>query len=281
MGAEGKTALKRAFRAAAALALVVAAAPAGATPAGAEERWQALEPGLDLGRFTVPARNVPGDGIVTVVRADPARFKPVLVMAQFEDGRNRTVGDWAREKRLIVAVNAGLYQADEKTSVGLLRDGPRVNNPRFNAYRSVLGFTTRAGAAPARLFDRSCESDAAIRAYETLIQGLRLIDCRGQPAWRGRDRPFSMAVVGQDGRGRLLFIHTRTPHTPGDFAALLLGLPLDLRRAMYLEGGRPLGLHLSAGGVTLDLGGQCGSTGCSVLPYAPRPVPNVIGLVRR
>jgi hypothetical protein len=229
----------------------------------------------------VPAGNVPGDGVVTVLRADPARFKPVLVMARFEGGRNRSVSEWARAKGLVFAVNAGLYQADETTSVGLLRDGPRINNPRFNAYRSVLGFTARAGAAPARLFDRSCESDAAIRAYETLIQGLRLIDCRGRPAWRGRDMPFSMAVAAEDGQGRLLFIHTLTPHTPGDFAALLLRLPLGVRRAMYLEGGRPLGFHVSAGGTTLDLGGQCGSTGCAPVPYAPRPVPNVIGLVRR
>ncbi len=93
---------------------------------------------------------------------------------------------------------------------------------------------------------------------------------------------MSLAVLGLDGNGRMIFAFTQSPHTASAFARLLLRWPLDLRRAQYLEGGRPAQMYLEAGGVTLHLNGLCGGTlGCIGVTGAAPDIPNVIGVSKR
>jgi hypothetical protein len=99
--------------------------------------------------------------------------------------------------------------------------------------------------------------------------------------WRGRVQPWSIAVFALDARGRMLFVYTQTPHTAPAFAQLLTRIGIEARTAIYLEGGSPSQFFLDAGGTTLDLGPLCGSAGCAREPLAPRPIPNVIGILRR
>ncbi len=245
-------------------------------------RWQTLEPGLDLARVAAVTNPEAGDGVVTIVRADLKRFRLVLHMARFEDEKSRTAAGWARDKALVAAVNAGLYQQDHSTAVGLLVDGRRVNNPKLNDYRSVLAFNPESGDAPAAaLIDRGCERDADLKRYATLVQNIRVIDCRRRVTWRGTLRSVSLGILGLDGAGRVIVAFSASPHRTDDFAKLLLRLPLDLRRAQYLEGGRPAQLYVSAGGTTVSLNGLCGSLGCIGRAGDAPAIPNVIGLSRR
>ena len=259
------------------LSLAWSAAAAQNAPA-----WRALEPGLDLARPAAAKGEAPGDGLVTILRADPARFRMVLHMARFEGERGRTAKAWAREKGMLAATNAGLYQADHSTNVGQMVDGRRVNNPKLNEYGMVLAFNPVSPRDPAvAIVDRRCGGDAPLARYATRIQNLRFLDCRGRPVWRGRVQPWSIAVFALDTRGRMLFVYTQTPHTAPAFAELLLSLRIDARTAIYLEGGSPSQFFLDAGGTTLDLGPLCGSAGCAREPLEPRAIPNVIGIVRR
>jgi hypothetical protein len=255
----------------------------GAAAALAEIVWRPLEHGLELARVHAPGRHRVGDGMVTLVRIDPDQAKLVLAMARFEGETTRTAAEWAHRKHLAFAVNAGLYRGDHSTNVGMMRDGHRVNNPRLNRYRSILAFNPREGAqAPVLLLDRTCDREQALRRYETLIQNIRLINCRRRVTWPRTDQEVSLAVLGMDGKRRLLVAFTQSPHTASGFARLLLRWPLDLRRAQYLEGGRPAQLYLEAGGVTLNLNGLCGGTlGCIGVSGAAPDIPNVIGVVKR
>ena len=63
-------------------------------------------------------------------------------------------------------------------------------------------------------------------------------------------------MLGMDRAGRALFIFTRSPYSVQEFAAILLGLPLDLYNVMYLEGGPPASLYLAAAHARLDLFGS-------------------------
>lgn len=265
------------------LALLASIGSGAAARAETEIVWRPLEPGLELARPRAPGRHRTGDGLVTLVRIDPAQAKLVLAMARFEGEKSRTAADWARHKRLSFAVNAGLYQRDHSTNVGLMRDGRRINNPKLNNYRSVLAFNPQGrGAEPALLWDRVCDRDQTFRRYETLIQNIRLINCRRVVTWPRSDKDVSLAVLALDGRGRLVVAFSQSPHTAGGFARLLLRWPLDLRRAQYLEGGRPAQLYLEAGGVKLDLNGLCGGTlGCIGVSGVAPDIPNVIGVARR
>ena len=254
-----------------------------ANNACAEIVWRPLDPGLELAQPRAPGEHRTGDGLVTLVRIDPAKAKLVLAMAKFEGDKRRTAAEWARDKRLSFAVNAGLYQEDHLSNVGLMRDGRRVNNPKFNHYRSVFAFNPRGGAeGPFQLWDKVCDKDNEFRRFDTQIQNLRLIDCRKRVTWPASEKDVSLAVLGADGQDRLVVAFTQSPHTAGAFARLLLRWPLDFRRAQYLEGGRPAQLYLEAGGVTLNLNGLCGGTlGCIGVSGVAPDIPNVIGVAKK
>lgn len=265
------------------LSLATFVIAAGTQAGRAEIVWLPLESGLELARVKAPGEHRAGDGLVTLVRIEPAKVKLALAMAKFEGERRRTAAEWARAKRYAFVVNAGLYQEDHLTNVGLMRDGPKVNNPTLNHYRSVFAFNPRRGAEePFLLWDKACNPDTALRRHETLVQNIRLIDCRGRVTWPASEREVSLAVLGADGQNRLVVAFSQSPHSAAGFARLLLRWPLDLRRAQYLEGGRPAQLHLEAGGVRLDLNGLCGGTlGCVGVSGVAPEIPNVIGVVRR
>jgi uncharacterized protein YigE (DUF2233 family) len=260
--------------------LIIAAATSAAS---AEVVWRPLAPGLELAQPKAPGQHRAGDGTVTLVRVDPGKAKLVLAMAKFEGDKSRTAGEWAKAKNLAFAINAGLYQSDHITNVGLMRDGPKVNNGKLNSkHRSVFAFNPKGGGAPVLLWDKSCDKEADFRRYNTLIQNLRLIDCRKKVTWPASERDVSLAVLATDGENRIVFAFSQSPHTAGAFARLLLRWGLDLRRAQYLEGGRPAQLYLEAGGIKLELNGLCGGTlGCIGVQGSPPDIPNVIGVARR
>lgn len=266
---------------AAALGLAAIAGLCGGA-ARAEIAWKTLEPGLDLARPRAPGTHRVGDGLVTLVRFDPRQMRIVLAMAKFEGEKTRTAGEWAREKKLLFAVNAGLYQGDEITNVGLMRDRRQINNPKLNHYRSVFAWNPRGVPDPVLMWDRSCEQNSAFQRYESLVQNIRLIDCKRKVTWPNAEKSVSLAVLAIDGDGRIIVAYSQSPHTAGGFARLLLRWPLDIRRAQYLEGGRPSQLYLDAGGVKIDINGLCGGTlGCIGITGNAPAIPNVLGVVKR
>jgi Phosphodiester glycosidase len=221
-------------------------------PAGAV--WTALEPGVELGIFPGPSA-APGDGKIWVVRLDPKSFELELVNASASDAKPRTVRSWVLSAGAVAGINAGMFQTDGLTSVGLMRTRMHENNPHRNArYKAVLAFDpVRPDLPPVRILDAECgELDAFPRAYGTLIQSIRMVSCNRKNVWAPGPKRWSAAAIGLDGAGRALFIHARSPWPVHDLVDALLALPLDLRRAMYVEGGPEAQLFVKAGGRELE-----------------------------
>ncbi|WP_242345998.1 phosphodiester glycosidase family protein [Anaeromyxobacter terrae] len=276
--------------AAAALLLALSAPPAhAAAPAPAPRAsdaahggFRALEPGLELGQFDGPAAEA-GARPIAIVRIDPARFELKLLNASAPgEGALRSARAWAARAGAVAAINASMYQQDYRTSVSLMRTRDHVNQRRVSKDRSVLAFDPLArGAAPVRMIDRDCDDlETVARAYGTLVQSIRLVSCERKNVWEPSQRRFSAAAIGVDGKGRVLFIHARTPWPVYDLVNALLALPIDLRQAMYVEGGPEAQLYVRGGGSEHEWVG-----GFEHLPQAenrePWPVPNVVAAVRR
>src|SRR5262249_46152657 len=69
---------------------------------------------------------------VTIVSADPKRYRLKLLTASgFRLKENLTAREWTEKYGLISAINAGMFQKDYRTSVGLLQAGDHVNNARL------------------------------------------------------------------------------------------------------------------------------------------------------
>ncbi len=80
--------------------------------------------------------------------------------------------------------------------------------------------------------------------------------CKRANAWKLQPKRWSTAAIGVDGKGRVLFLHARSPWPVHDFVERLLALPIDLQRAMYTEGGPEATLYVHAGKVERDFVGS-------------------------
>lgn len=194
------------------------------------------------------------------------------------------IGEWAKKYGLVAAVNAGMYQADGISNVGYMRNFNHVNNGHLNKYQAVLAFNPVDGSPPeVQIIDRQCQDFGSLKdKYSTLVQNIRMISCRQVNVWASQEEMWSIASLGIDTSGNVLFIFSESPYTVHDFIDILLGLPLSIHNAMYLEGGTEAALYLSTGSFTLEKSGS-GMLGAPSPAGNPstRLLPNIIGVVKK
>ncbi len=263
---------------------VVALAPGPVTPPP-QATWRELEPGLELGILRSPRPAPVGDSLVRVLRIDPERFQFHLLNASASgDGRPRTAREWCEAEGMVAAINASMYQADHRTSVSLMRTREHTNNPRLSKDMAVLAFDrSDPGAPQVAILDRECEDFERWRSrYGTLVQSIRMLSCRGRNVWSQQQRSWSTALIAIDERGKILFVHVRSPFTTHDLIDVLRELPLKLTRAMYVEGGPEAQLFVRSGGEAQELVGsfETGFNENDDIAVA-WPVPNVVAISRR
>ena len=245
--------------------------------------WKSLEPGLDLGIFPCPSSH--GETCeINILRINPAFFElRLLNTSASKEGMPLTARQWCKENNLVAAINASMYQQDIKTSVSLMKTKGHVNNPRLSKDKAILAFDRRSSKVPkVQIIDRECQNFHKVKEnYRTLVQSIRMVSCKGRNVWRQQKKKFSIASVGIDKKGNVLFIHVQNPLTPYDLINILLKLPISIKKAMYVEGGSESQLFVQSHGQEFEFMGiyeaffiEPGSV------LLPRPVPNVIGVVR-
>ena len=256
-------------------AALLVAGPAAPAP------FRMLEPGLEIAMFDGPP-GASGDGKIAVVRLDPEVFELRLLNASAPDqGAPLSARSWADRAGASAVINASMYQEDNRTAVSLMRTRDHVNQRRVSKDRTALLFERLIPKGPpVRIVDRDCDDlDEAVRSYGTVVQSIRMLSCDGKNVWAPSDRRWSIAAVGVDGAGRVLFFHAQSAWSVHDFVDALLGLPIDLRRAMYVEGGPEAQLFARGGGKEIErLGAFIGGATTTKDGW---PVPNVIAAVRR
>lgn len=265
-----------------AAAILLAGAPA------ARAGWKELAPGLDLGTFRLEG---PGaDAELQALRVDAARWDLGLYLASEHDmKRGLPARSWAEEFGLVAVINAGMFGTDWVTHVGHLRNGRHVNNANRNVYKSVAGFRPREGrddVPPFAIHDLDLPGaamDSVIARYECVVQNLRLIKRPRENRWTPQERRWSEAALGEDEKGRALFLFCRTPLAMHDFNERVLAVKdLRLVAAQHLEGGPQAQLYVRAGGQEREwVGGRAETWGDPEGSGIAWPVPNVIGVRAR
>ncbi|MBW2430549.1 MAG: phosphodiester glycosidase family protein [Deltaproteobacteria bacterium] len=250
-----------------------------------DSRWQKLAQGLELGIFSAPFSSEIGDSKIRILRIDPQRYQLRLLNASaFENGRPLSAKQWSRQKGLVAAINASMYQEDYKSSVSLMRTRAHVNNPRLSKDMTILAFDRKDADVPlVKMIDRQCE-DFKIwqKKYNTMVQSIRMISCTGKNVWTKQPQKWSTAAIGIDDRDRVLFIHVGSPYSTHDVIAILKKLPLNIARAMYVEGGPQAQLYINigehehefVGNYEIEIQGD-------MKKLISRPVPNIVGISLR
>ena len=246
--------------------------------------WHTLEPGLELATFVAPTPAAVGDSRIRVLRIDPRRFELRLFNASApEQGQRLTAREWSQRNGLVAAINASMYQTDYRTSVSLMTTKDHTNNARLSRDKAVLAFERRdADVPPVQIIDLDAQDLEALRPrYGTLVQSIRMVSSAGSNVWSRQQNRWSTSAIAIDRHGRVLFIHVRSPYSTHDLINMLLALPLDLRNAMYTEGGPEAQLYVRSGEDEFEFVGahDNGLFPGDVNPGA-WPVPNVIGVTR-
>lgn len=250
-----------------------------ATAAAAQDVWRALEPGLDFAEIPLDDLNA----TLTAVRIDPARFDFVLCARSQDGGPARSLSQWGEQYGLAAAINASMYLPDNSTSTGYMRQGGHVNNPRIvRRFGAFFVAGPRASALPAAAI---LERDAfgwreKLDQYELVIQNYRLLSAGGHVLWSPGGPLYAISAVAEDSGGKILFLHCRPPVEAFQFALHLRHLPLGIRCAMYVEGGRQAGLLVRSTQFTRDLGGL-NPAGLLATGDMRAPLPNVLGARRK
>jgi hypothetical protein len=274
------------FRSVATVTLIIAVIfVASSSVLAGQDNWKRLDDGLELLQGQVVKESPVGDSIITILRIDPAIWKLELFSTDSAKGsRNLTARQWCRKKNLVAAINAGMYHQDHRTHVGYMKSSGRVVSPKVNQYQSVALFNPNSDSlAPFRILDLDRDTLAhVVDHYRDVVQNLRLIKHRGENRWSPKGEKWSEAALGEDEKGRILFIFCRSSYAMHDLNEILLSLPMGLMAAQHLEGGPEAQLYLHHGATEIDLFGSY-KTGFFLNDgnFSAWPIPNIIGISKR
>lgn len=170
---------------------------------------------------------------ITILRADPRRTPLVLLHPPETVSQNRA--RLADGKKYLAVTNASMFAKDGLTSVGYMRNYDYVNNPRASSkMQGYLMFNPKdPEAAPVRVAGK-----AEAEAYHTAFQTYRMWDPKEGILWkRGASNYHQIALVGVDDQSRVLFFFHPEYSDVHELVEKILGLGLEIRGLLYLDGG--------------------------------------------
>ncbi|MBU3916532.1 phosphodiester glycosidase family protein [bacterium] len=247
--------------------------------------WKMLQEGLELGEFLSPQLAEEGDSKIHVLRIEPDNYEFVLLNTSATFKKNLlSAKQWCQENGLIAGVNASMYQADFKTSVSYMRTKNHINNAWLTKDKTILAFERKqSDIQHIKIIDRECDSfDFWKKRYDTFVQSIRMISCKGKNVWQPQGKKWSTAAIGIDNKARVLFIHARSPFNTHDFIEILKQLPIGIEKAMYAEGGIEAQLYINSDAGEFEYTGMSETGSVSnQLANSAWPIPNIIGIRKR
>lgn len=250
------------------------------------DSWEKLEEGMALGAFNPPKKSRVCDGYIFILKIDP-KVNPLKLLSASEHGRKlRTVKQWSSEFGLFAGINASMYQSEDYLrSTGYMRNFSHVNNSHINKYfGSLMVFNPKDSSLPeVQIIDRRLQKNwrDIIKKYQTVVQDYRMISRGKRRGWPKRAVLYSTAAIGMDGENNVLFILGPAPYSTHDFIQILLSLPINIKHAMYVEGGPQATLYLKVGNRERQWTGTCES-GLAKDGFrgSGRKIPNIVGVGR-
>jgi len=223
-----------------------------------EGNWTELDEGLFLTKITPKVRSTYGDSEITVLKINPKNYS-LKMMSASEYGSQMTAKEWANRHNLVATINAGMFELDYRSNVGYMKNYSHVNNPNFKkGYNSILAFNPKSDKVPkVQIIDPKCQDFNELKdKYNSFTQSLRMIDCKQHNTWSQQSEMWSIAALGMDNDGNVLFVHSRSPFSVHDFIDSLISAQIGIRNTMYLEGGPEASLYINLPKMKLGLVGS-------------------------
>ncbi len=218
--------------------------------ANAKEPWQTLEQGLEMGEFSHRQGDTAGPATIFILRIDPKLWDlKIMTNREFNHKGGLSAKSWAQQHNLTAAINAGMFFTDHSTHAGYMKVNELIASRGINRYQSLAAFSPyHSGIAPFRIIDRDSEGVSLTKLreqYRYLVQNLRLIKRPGVNRWQPKGRRWNEAALGEDDKGRILFIYSSSFISVYQFNETLLRLPINLVAAQHLEGGSEAQMYIN------------------------------------
>ena len=246
--------------------------------------WKPLLSGLDLLEINAYTKPYVEDGKLTIIRIQPALFNFRLISTT-ETKLTKPGQYWVESLGLNMLFNAGMYNLnDGRSHRYFMKNYKHLNNSNLSVTENgIIAFNRKNESVPKfGLYDLTKSDWKMIdTSYNTIIQGLRMIDGDGCPVyWNDRVQSCSMIIIAQDRESNIYVIFSKTPFTQNQMIDNLLNLPFALINAVYLEGGSRANFIVSTNKLKMKRVGSFGSDRNSYNKNSTFfPFPNFIGLI--
>ena len=252
-------------------------------------KWEKVDDGLFYAEIVAPLKSDINDSKITILKIDPSKYNFEIATASQNKCKPKPLSEWCTDKNLIAGVNATMFSLRNRSIAnGYLRNYKHKNNGKLKGgYGAMAVFNPKKGKTvpPFQIVDM-CNTEwyKMEPDYNCFAQSIRMIDCNSQIVeWKVKpNMRSSMTVLAVDKEGNALFIFTRSPYTANQFSDMLLFLPLNIKSAMYLDGGPEASFYLCHNGFEI-----CKS-GCYVTDTYERDdndhfwdIPNIIGISKK
>ena len=215
-------------------------------------KWKQISKGIEYTKYTCPKKSIFGNNKIDIIKINPSFFNFYLISST-ENKVLNNADFWIKKNKYNLIFNAGMFKLnDELIHKFYMRNYKSINNPilNYNA-NGIIAFNPKFDNSPSfKIFDLKKENWSHIdSSYNTLIQGLRMIDSDGFPIyWKSQDQKCSMLIVSMDKCGNLYVIFSRSPYTQNSMTDILDKMPIELVDAIYLEGGSRANFVLNCNG---------------------------------
>lgn len=246
--------------------------------------WQPIGQGVFFCETDAPLKSAIGDSKLTLLKIDPKQVQFDLFTASGMDSISRSVKTWADTMNLNIVFNAGMYDlAKPLISRGLLKNGSHDNQCTYKEGWNMmfaLNPVDSLNAMDAVVYDMQCTVFDSIRTkYASFAQGLRMLDCSGNPMNWKKSQSCSMLVCAHDDQQNLIIIFNRSPYSQNQMIAFMKQFPAPLHNAIYMEGGPETSLYVHIGDFCLQkVGSWVSGTYAKDTNESYWALPNVVGI---
>ncbi len=250
--------------------------------------WTSLMDGLQYVELDAPEKSVVNDSKLTILKIDARKFDFEFLTASEHNNLPRTAPEWATEFDMNIVINAGMYSYNKtQSNKGYLKNYNHLNNPvKSSYYNAIMAMHPKdPEKLPFEIIDITCQAWEKVKnQYRSLCQGMRMINCAGvgMPFTKRPDQSCSMILTATDISGNLYIVFTRSPYSHQNMINYLIGLPLNIRTTVYLEGGPETSLYVNTGDTIIAKYGSYVSNTCDNDDNDHfRKIPNVIALRKK
>lgn len=247
-------------------------------------KWKQIGKGVQFCETDAPLKSIIGDSKLTMLKIDPKQVEFDLFTASGMDSTSKPVNVWADTMNLNIVFNAGMYDLGKPLiSRGLLKSGDHHNQFAFKEGWNVMfaiNPTDSLNARDAVVYDMQCTPFAQIEnQYSSFAQGIRMLDCSGNPMNWKKNQSCSMLICAHDDQENLIIIFNRSPFPQNHMIGFMKQFPTPLHNAIYMEGGPETSLYISIGDFCLQkVGSYVSGTYTKDTNETFWSLPNVIGI---